>query len=133
MEKLLSCLLIDDDHDDQEIFRVALNRVSPDINCSFANDGVFALEKLQTDDILPEFIFLDINMPRLNGMQCLAEIKKIEALKDIPVFIYSTSGQPDMVKELKKLGAADFFLKTPHVSELEGALKSIVQRLQMPA
>ena len=132
MQKSISCLLVDDDKDDQEIFRFALKKVDPEVSCLLANDGVFALEKLQDDSFkLPEFIFVDINMPRLNGVQVLGEIKKIDLLKKIPVYMYSTSGQPDIIQKCKKMGAADFIVKSANISDLEDALRSIVQGIRI--
>ena len=132
MQKSISCLLVDDDKDDQEIFRFALKKVDPEVSCLLANDGVFALEKLQEDSFkLPEFIFVDINMPRLNGVQVLGEIKKIDLLKKIPVYMYSTSGQPDIIQKCKKMGAADFIVKSANISDLEDALRSILQGIRI--
>ena len=132
MQKSISCLLVDDDKDDQEIFRFALKKVNPAVSCLLANDGVFALEQLQEDTAkLPEFIFIDINMPRLNGIQVLGELKKIDGLKQIPVYMYSTSGQPDIVQKCKKMGAADFIVKSANLSDLEEALRGILKDLRI--
>ena len=70
-------------------------------------------------------------MPRLNGVQVLGEIKKIDLLKKIPVYMYSTSGQPDIIQKCKKMGAADFIVKSANISDLEDALRSIVQGIRI--
>src|SRR5947207_183779 len=111
MEKKHTVLLIDDDIDDQEIFSYALGQADRSMQIEFADDGVFALQKLKTDEnFTPDYIFIDMNMPRMNGQQCLAEIKQIKRLKDVPVYMYSTSADPESVEENKKLGAADFIV-----------------------
>ena len=119
----ITCFLIDDDVDDQDIFILALEEVDPSIRCYTASDGVEALRKLNGEkDFRPDFIFLDLNMPRLNGRQCLEEIRKIDFLDAIPVVIYSTSsGQRDKT-ETKQLGAADYIVKPNTVSALADVL-----------
>jgi CheY-like chemotaxis protein len=120
--KTLKCLLIDDDPDDQEIFCMALEDMGRKVNCMFAHDGVDALKKLKTGDQLPDFIFIDMNMPRMNGNECLAKIKQESHLKEIPVYMYSTSADPDAVAETQRLGAAGFIVKPTSVSELTKTL-----------
>ena len=105
-------LIIDDDEDDRELFCEAVGYISKDIDCLHATDGENALELLGLGKgKLPDFIFLDLNMPRLNGKECLAEIKKRNHIKDIPVIIYSTSGSRHDKEETKLLGATDFLRK----------------------
>ena len=83
-----TCFLIDDDVDDQDIFILALEEVDPTIRCELASDGVEALQKIREEkNFRPDYIFLDLNMPRMNGRQCLAEIKQLEFLRNTPVII----------------------------------------------
>src|SRR5215216_7180747 len=106
--------LADDDADDQEIFKEALSEIDKSIRCLTASSGEEALSKL-TGGLkpLPDYIFLDLNMPRMDGLQCLTEIKKIKILKNIPVIIYSTSSAQKDVEETRKLGADYFITKPP--------------------
>src|ERR1051325_7487517 len=88
----ITCVLIDDDADDQDVFLLALEAVDKSIRCHIANDGVEALQMLSVGKgFSPDYIFLDLNMPRMNGKQCLGQIKKIDCLRNIPVIIYSTT------------------------------------------
>ena len=120
--------LIDDDSDDQEIFGLAIEKANVSADCVYANDGIQALEKLNGDvTFLPDYIFIDMNMPRMNGQQCLSEIKKIERLKDVPVFMYSTSADPESIAENIQLGAQDFIVKPSSIAELTQILKKIIQ------
>ncbi len=74
-----------DDIDDQEIFTLVLKSVNPSINCVTANDGIEAVTKLMTEaSFNPDYIFLDLNMPRMSGKEYLQEIKKIDRLKEPP-------------------------------------------------
>jgi DNA-binding response OmpR family regulator len=130
-----TCLLIDDDLDDQEIFALALQQVSERFQCQMVNDGYEALQCLRNDSyVLPDFIFLDLNMPRMNGKECLAEIKKHDHLKDIPVIIYSTSSFQDDIIQTRKLGAAAFITKPFSIDELSAKLVEVFQahRVNLP-
>lgn len=105
-------MVVDDDADDRHMFCEALHIVDDSVECVAAQDGAEALGLLQAaDSHLPDLIFLDLNMPRLNGHQCLSAIKKIGNLLHIPVIIYSTSKQQKDIDEAKSLGAACFITK----------------------
>jgi len=112
------CLLVDDDPDDQEVFLTALNDVCSSVLCLVAPDGDRALELLHNEDTIPDYIFLDLNMPRMNGFEFLAAMKKSKILRDIPVIVYSTTAQPSQIDKVKKLGATEFFTKTYKYKEL---------------
>jgi CheY-like chemotaxis protein len=122
------CLLIDDDIDDREIFELAAGQADQSVKCVFAKDGVDALEQLTHVAFIPQYIFLDLNMPRMSGKQCLAEIRKITRLDDVPVIIYSTSGDNREFEEVRKLGATDYLVKQPSISALSGALAEFFQK-----
>ena len=117
------CLLVDDDPDDQEVFLTALNDVSDTALCLVAPDGDRALELLHNEETIPDYIFLDLNMPRMNGFEFLTAMKKSKILKDIPVIVYSTTSQPAQIEKVKKLGATEFFTKTYKYKELCALLR----------
>ena len=107
-------LLVDDDDDDRELFRGAIEDIDPTIECIEANDGEKALELLLSDKKQrPDFIFLDLNMPRVNGFQCLKELKNNDNLKSIPVIIYTTSQRNEDKIKTRKMGAA-YYITKPH-------------------
>src|SRR5688572_1020554 len=85
----MTILCIDDDPDDREIFCDAIYTIDATYKCITATDGATGLNVLHT--VTPDVIFLDINMPGLNGKQTLEEIRKVEALKQVQVCILSTS------------------------------------------
>jgi CheY-like chemotaxis protein len=119
------CFLVDDDQDDQEIFTMALEELDLPVKCVIASDCSEAISKLSKDRTFnPDYIFLDINMPKMNGKECLKEIKKHAHLKHIPVIMYSTSLKPSDVSETRKLGAVGFITKPNKVSELAIVLNS---------
>ncbi|AXY75610.1 response regulator [Paraflavitalea soli] len=117
------CFLIDDDIDDQEIFTLVLESVNPSITCITASDSIEAVQKLTTEETFnPDYIFLDLNMPRMSGKECLQEIKKIDRLKEIPVIIYSTSSEQKDMLETRALGASDYLEKQSSIVELKNRL-----------
>lgn len=120
-------LIIDDDIEDQEIFMEALKEVDASIICYSANTGEDAFKRLETDIvILPDLIFLDLNMPKLNGKQVLKEIKKTRGLSNIPVIMYSTSFAPRDIEEIGQLGAVHHLLKPSRFDDLCKALSQIL-------
>jgi CheY-like chemotaxis protein len=123
----IQCFVIDDDPDDQEIFTMAIRKVRNDIDIIFANDGLEALEKLNDHHFTPHYIFIDINMPRMNGRNCLVELKKIDRLRNVPMFIYSTYADPEMKEESRKLKATDYIVKPPSIKLLTDILRNIVR------
>ncbi len=121
-----SLMLIDDDVDDHEIFLSALENISTTVSCTTAVNGSDALQKLLTNKVSPDLIFLDINMPLMNGPEFLKEVKKHEDLKNIPIIIYSTTSAPEAIEETKELGARHFVSKPESFSDLEQILKDIL-------
>lgn len=126
MEDFIKCFLIDDDADDQEIFGQALENINKSIQCSFASDGVQAIEKLNADpDFIPDFIFIDMNMPRMNGIQCLEAIQKIDRLREVTLYMYSTAADPKSIATTQSLGAREFIIKPSNFNELTKKLSQI--------
>ena len=123
-EKLL--LLVDDDEDDSFLFREILTEVDPAIKLVTAENGRVALSMLGAENaVLPDIIFLDLNMPKMDGKQCLEELKKDDLLKDIPVFIYTTSSQSKDIEYTLQLGAACFITKPSSSKDLQELLAII--------
>lgn len=116
-------LVIDDDSDDRELFSEALASVDPVIVCDHATDGAEALKQLAAMEIaMPDIIFLDINMPGMNGWQFLTKLKSEDKYKDIPVIVYTTSSNSKDRLIAGDLGALCFITK-PHAY---GHLKSML-------
>lgn len=114
MDVTPQCFLIDDDPDDQEIFLMALNEVDENIHCTVAGDGVQALNKLSGDpSFVPGHIFLDVNMPRMNGLECLEKIRQLRHLSHTKIIMYSTSADPKVISSSRELGASEYLVK-PH-------------------
>jgi CheY-like chemotaxis protein len=122
-------LHIDDDCDNHAIFFCALKEVGYAINYVAFTNAKEALVRLAAEELVPDVIFLDLNMPGMDGLQFLSEIKKFENLKSIPVIVLSTvTSFPGIVKSVKNLGADDIITKPNHFKEYIQMLSSILIR-----
>ena len=128
MEKKIF-LLADDDSDDTEMFCEALASIDSTNVCHCATNGREALKKLNELTEMPHLIFLDINMPVMNGWQCLKTLKDDERFKQIPVLIISTSSHKRDIDIAADLGAKCYFTKPNDFNELTQVLKVIVANL----
>lgn len=111
MAKEFTCFLIDDDADDQEIFLSVVNRIIPSVQCITATNGQEALKKLAEEHVKPDLIFLDLNMPLMNGKQFLKACHVIDSCREIPVIILTTSSDRKTMEETMRLGARDYITK----------------------
>lgn len=118
MNNARTIFLIDDDEDDRWLFTEALTRTVPFVKCSTASDGREAIEKLHKFLKPPDLIFLDLNMPGMDGKKILTELKHDIKLSSIPVIVYSTSNYHKDIEEAKRLGASDFIIKPSDYTEL---------------
>ena len=119
MDKPKTLFIIDDDEDDQLFLHEALHDLKIHIDFFYANNGETALRLLKDEDIpVPDYIFLDLNMPKLNGKECLIEIKKLRKYANVPIIIYTTSSNQKDKQEIMELGAHYFLTKPTRISEL---------------
>ncbi|SEW22158.1 Response regulator receiver domain-containing protein [Chitinophaga sp. YR573] len=119
-------LLVDDDRDDQELFEEAMAIVDSSVVCHFASDGEEGLHILKDNLLDCHIIFLDLNMPKINGKQFLAEIKQNKVLSKIPIVIFTTSQREKDREETARLGAAHFLTKPSSFGELCKQLEDIL-------
>ena len=124
-------LLADDDMDDCLFFQEALEDLRLSTNLTTVSDGVQLMELLTTEGTqLPDALFLDLNMPRKSGFECLAEIKENEALKEIPIVIFSTSLDKDVVNKLFDKGANYYVRKPGDFNILQKVIHEAIIRLK---
>jgi DNA-binding response OmpR family regulator len=124
----IRCFLIDDDPDDQDVFWMALDELEGKFEVSLAIDGADAMEKFAADStFVPDYIFIDLNMPRMDGIHCLREIRKLPSLKNSIVTMYSTSSEQKMMEMSLELGANDYIVKPPSLPVLAARLASVFQ------
>ena len=121
-------LLVDDDDDDREFFCDAVESIAPTHECVEAKDGEVALALLNSGMFTPDYIFIDLNMPRVNGLQCLTELKKNEKFSQIPVIIYSTSRRKEDREKALALGAVHFISKPDNHNDLCEAIAYVLEK-----
>ncbi|MCO6147475.1 response regulator [Flavobacterium sp. NRK1] len=129
---LRSCFLIDDDEDDREIFALALKKAKAEFVCTMAKNGKEALLHASKGDFVPGYIFVDLNMPMISGRECVAELKKIDRLADVPVIVYTTSSFDKDIEDLKKMGVNHYLVKPRSFSALATILKTLFTKKELP-
>jgi CheY-like chemotaxis protein len=126
LQQSKKCLVIDDDQDDQEIFVMCVEAIDQNISCLSMEDATQAISWLGTHVAdKPDFIFVDVNMPKINGLECLREIRRMEHLNTTRVFMYSTSSEDTTIQKSRELGAEDFIVKPSRLAELREKLRHI--------
>jgi CheY-like chemotaxis protein len=125
-EDVKKILLVDDDLDDRELFVEAFSFIHEKSQVSTLEGSDRLIEYLKNLPVLPDFIFLDLNMPRKGGKECLKEIQQHEELRPIKVAIYSTSLNPRDVAETYLNGAFCFIQKPSSFSDLKHLLQKVI-------
>lgn len=117
--------LADDDEDEQELFTTAFLEVFPNMQVVCASDGISLISLLNSSDEKPDAIFLDINMPQMDGHDCIIFLKKEARFKQIPVIVYSTSRASADIDKMYRQGADLFLSKPISFSELKQMIKNV--------
>lgn len=117
-ERACRVLIIEDDQDDVFLFKRALEGVravlNRDIECEQVDNGldaIFLVSREEITDKLPDVLVLDLNMPRLDGIKFLKSLRRSLLLKDLPVFVLTTSTAPSIHEEAMRAGADKVFVK----------------------
>jgi CheY-like chemotaxis protein len=123
----LYILLADDDEDDRLFFKDAIEAVKVKTKLEMVNDGQQLMDYLNRDGaILPHVIFLDLNMPKKSGMECLEEIRRDEKLKEIPIAIYSTSSSERDIHDTLVKGANIYITKPNDFQKLKKVISHVI-------
>lgn len=123
----MKILAVDDDDADLEIFCESISLIDPQITCITLKKGDAALAYLQEATLLPDLIFLDINMPGLNGKELLKLIRTSTRLAELKVVMLSTSDDERDIHESKQL-QADYLVKPASFTVLVSSLRDILDR-----
>ena len=122
--KELNVILADDDIDDCNFFKQALKELSTSVTLTIVHDGDDLMKYLsENSDHPPHIVFLDINMPRKNGTECLIEIRKNKKLAALSVVMFSTSNSWDTINELFKNGSNVYIHKPSDFSQLKQVIR----------
>ena len=123
----LNILLADDDEDDRMLFADAISEVKVKTKLNMVNDGEQLITYLHENEAnLPDFLFLDLNMPKKNGIECLEEIRRCEKLKHLSIAIYSTSNAEKDIEETFVKGANVYIRKPNSYNELKRIMKEVI-------
>ncbi len=125
--KELRILLVDDDEDDREFFAEALKAIQIKTKLYLAKHGQEGLEVLSSLNDFPDLIFLDLNMPIMNGLQCLEKIRAMEKGQNAIIAIYSTSASNRDIEATFLKGANVYIKKPLCFEELKSALKQVIK------
>jgi CheY-like chemotaxis protein len=123
---MLSVVLADDDADDRYMFREAFKELRLDIHSHMVGDGRELLDYLKVARKLPDLIFLDLNMPLMNGFECLQALKKNPDYAGICIIIFSTSSREQDIERTFVLGANIYLVKPASFNELKGLLHKVI-------
>jgi CheY-like chemotaxis protein len=124
-------LLADDDKDDADIFKEALHAVDPSVEFFHVDTGAGLFDFLHDKrNIRPNAIFLDLNMPEMNGWQCLAKLKNEKKFEAIPVIIYTTSSNPRENEIAQDLNAHGLITKPTDPKVLKKVLELVITNLE---
>jgi len=122
----LTFVLCDDDDEEAFIFRKALNDLGVDYELSFFEDPLDLLQSMADNAIHPDFIFLDIQMPRYNGIQCLSRLRSFPHLERTPIVMHSTNVQHSLVTSAFVLGATVYAPKSYEFDDLKQLIRNLL-------
>jgi CheY-like chemotaxis protein len=126
-ERKINIMLADDDLDDCGFFKKALDALPLSTNLTIANDGEQLMKMLTEKDYeLPDILFLDLNMPRKNGMECLTEIRQNAKLKGLSIVIFSTSNNDALMRKLFKEGVHLYIHKPGDFKQLKEVIHNAI-------
>ena len=126
--EVLTVVLVDDDEDDRLIFKEAIEEIKIKTKLWLFSNGEELMNFLKDpEETLPHVVFLDLNMPVKNGMQCLKEIRQSNLLKDLSVAIYSTSSSENDIEDTFIKGANIYIQKPNDFNKLKEVLKEVLK------
>ncbi|OXG09050.1 CheY-like chemotaxis protein [Flavobacterium araucananum] len=119
-------LLVDDDEDDCELFIAAIASLNKNILTTISNNSLEALNNLKVATALPDFIFLDMQMPYLSGAEFIQQLRQIPELSSIQVVVYSSHSHDTLKKLTNEFSAVKIFTKPNNFQELVSTLDGIL-------
>jgi CheY-like chemotaxis protein len=127
MKHEIKIFLAEDDRDDSFLFQEALNKIQYNTRLLVAHDGELLTEMIEKNPI-PDFIFLDLNMPKKDGYSCLREIRSSEKLDRVPVIIMSTSSNEQSIEKAYNEGADLYVRKPDNFADLQKIIESCISK-----
>ncbi len=119
--------LAEDDEDDFLLFKEAIKDYNEPVSLNWVQDGDELMKILKNSQAeKPDMVFLDINMPRKNGFECITEIRRDEMLKNLPIIIFSTSNDTALVSWMYNSGANLYLCKPTDFNQLKTAIRKAI-------
>ncbi len=122
--RVSTIILAEDDVDDQNIFQIALQEVDPLIRLEFASNGNQLIDLLKS--FRPDLLFLDLDMPYKNGLECLLDIRSNPVIENLPVIVFSSTTKQSNIQTAYEMGAHLFFIKPPVYKDYLSSIRSIL-------
>lgn len=120
-----SIVLADDDEDDALVFSETVREIDPAIRVEHVADGIKLMQFLQ--QYYPDIVFIDLDMPRKNGLECLREIRNHPVLTKLPVIVFSSTTRPANIQTAYEIGADLYLIKTSQIKDYVSAIRAILQ------
>lgn len=108
---MVKCLFIGDEENDLKIFKRALGDVFPGAYCYTSENGVEAVEIMDDYDLIPDFVFLELDKTGCEAIEFLCKIREMGAMKGVPVIVHAAEPHPDKVEMLRECGALAIYFK----------------------
>ncbi|MCD9015171.1 response regulator [Parachryseolinea silvisoli] len=126
-DDVMTILYADDDPEDREIFADVITEINPDIEVFLASDGMEAIQRLHELPAVPDMIFLDVNMPAMSGIECVATLRRLDRFKKATMILYSTTSSELESYKGMKAGADNFLKKANTYTATFDMLKRLVE------
>lgn len=123
--RIQSIVLADDDEDDRFVFQDVIDEISAGITVENVSNGLELMNLLK--HFAPDLLFLDLEMPYKNGLECLVKIRNSPPLQKLPVIVFSSTTRPANIQTAYEMGAHLFLIKENSFNEYAAAIQSILQ------
>lgn len=117
---------VDDDQDDREMFCISLEMIDMEIDCVQFDSGEKAVRSLSDQKFSADYIFMDINMPRMNGYECVKELLELPHLRNTGIIMFSSTFNPRDQVDFGVLGLK-YLLKTSNIPSLAESIRKLIQ------
>lgn len=118
--------LAEDDEDDIFFFQYAIEKLMPACNLKIAQNGLQLIDLIRNSQTSPDLMFIDINMPMVDGFETLSRLKSMPGYKQVPTIVYSTSRRDEDVIRAYKVGASAYLVKPLELESLEKAVQKVL-------
>ncbi|HEX8313406.1 MAG TPA: response regulator [Flavisolibacter sp.] len=120
-----SIILADDDADDRYVFQELIEEIHPKMQLEIVSNGLQLMKLLE--HFAPDLLFLDLEMPYKNGLECLIDIRGNERLKELPVVVFSSTTRPANIQTAYEMGAHLFLIKDASFQQYSQSIQAILQ------